>query len=210
MRIYIYTLIACYSFLAEILKSFYSLDIDGNGSLDYYEFSSFTGDTKSARFAFEKMDGNSDRVLTQQELTRAVEMLERQTTEGTEALPDSDTDVDSTKPVGSPLSTDTAETQPVIPTGTPADAGPSPYGEQSGRTDVTPDSETGDSETGPESDHSENTISNNLQRTIDQLEGTLFLLLVTCVTFYSQLCTLCIHACTCMYMCCVALPCLFV
>ena len=188
-------MIAYYSFLVELLKSFYILDIDGNGSLNYYEFSSFTGDTNSARFAFEKMDGNSDRVLTQQELSRAVEVLEQQTTEGTEALPDSDTDVDSTKPVDSLLSTDTAETQPVMPTGAPPNAGPLPYSEHSVRTDVTPDSETG-----PESDHSANIISNNLQRTVDQLEGTLFLLLVTCVTFCSQLCTLCIHACTCMYM----------
>lgn len=75
--------------IAELLVQFFTLDSNVDDALDYFEFSVFAGDTDSSQRIFFTMDSDHNSLLTYQEISDAIVMLEQQTTEGTEDTPDS-------------------------------------------------------------------------------------------------------------------------
>lgn len=63
--------------------SFNQLDVNKNYALDFQEFSVFAGDTESAHNIFKAMDFDHDNYITEEEILKAVQMLQQPTTEAT-------------------------------------------------------------------------------------------------------------------------------
>ena len=62
---------------------FNQLDADKDSALDFQEFSVFAGDVESARNIFQAMDFDHDNFITEEEILRAIQMLQQPTTEAT-------------------------------------------------------------------------------------------------------------------------------
>ena len=75
------------SLILDLLVEFTTLDADGDGALEYDEFSQYAGDTLRSRRVFGAMDTDGDQAITYEEIADTIQMLERQTTEGTEDFP---------------------------------------------------------------------------------------------------------------------------
>ena len=108
----------------ELLVQFPTLDSDGDGVLELYEFSQYSEDTVTAQRIFYAMDLNSDSAVTYEEISETISMLEQQVTEGTEDAPaNNDDEFTGSHTEEQPLGT---HTEPVVT----ADEPPVPTGHQ--------------------------------------------------------------------------------
>ena len=71
-----------------LLLHFSALDTNMNSALDYTEFVTYTGNSDGTEHAFQAMDLNGDNFVTQKEIEDTIQMLQSQSTEGTEDIPD--------------------------------------------------------------------------------------------------------------------------
>lgn len=157
-------------YLAALLMKFGDLDVNGDSALDYEEFSSYAGTTDSTHYIFNAMDFNQDEYITRQEIMSAVQMLQRPTTEGTEAIPDEDLSENHVESV-----TD-SQTSPEAATNPPADS-PTPYVDSTssepsgvGTTTTEPFSATNATSTPDGSSSAPNVEMDDVQKTQQALE----------------------------------------
>ena len=102
--------------------------------LDYSEFIAYAGNSVATEHAFQAMDLNRDTYVTQKEIVDTIQMLQTQSTEGTEDIPDENSDLESHNQ-GEDVPGTQAE---------PIANGPTQYGEDTHQSDSNfPGSDTG-------------------------------------------------------------------
>jgi Ca2+-binding EF-hand superfamily protein len=85
--------------LDDLLMQFTFLDTNGDSALDYMEFDAYTEDSEGTEHVFKALDVDGNDVITRDEISNAIHVLQKQTTEATEDIPDDSSKGDVEPPI---------------------------------------------------------------------------------------------------------------